>query len=116
MIRIKGNFSDGGNGNGASIDMNNATRIQRIKIDYDPFDDDIVQIVDRFTPWKQHTMKGDKDGSNDQSRCIGNKESKIKKARRKRKSKREFNALIFGDYHPFGDNLVKTKEQFRPWK
>ena len=32
------------------------------------------------------------------------------------KGKRDFNALSFGDYHPFGDDLVQTKDRFRPWK
>jgi len=93
----KGNFGDGGNGNGTPIDMDNAPRIQRIKIDYHPFGDDLVQTEDQFIPWKQHAMKGGKDGSNGRSHGVGNEESKIKKARRKRKGKRDFNVLSFGD-------------------
>ena len=61
-----GNFDDGGNGNGTPVDMNNKPRIQRIKVDYHPFGDNLVQMEDRLKPWKQHTMKGNKDGSNGQ--------------------------------------------------
>jgi len=79
---------------GIPTDLEDAPpRIKCVKIDYHPFDD-LVVTAEKKIPWKKTAANGDggtgKGGANGQ-------QSTIEKRRKKRKAKRDFNVLSFGD-------------------
>ena len=72
---------------GIPSDMDDAPpRIKSIRIDHHPFDD-LVKTAEVKIPWKGET---DVKGGN-------NKQTTMEKRRKKRKGKRDFNVLSFGD-------------------
>lgn len=68
-------------------------RIKNVKIDYHPFDD-LVVTAEKKIPWKINTADGDNRGTGGGN---NGKQSTMEKKRKKRKGKRDFNVLSFGD-------------------
>ncbi|KAL3804682.1 hypothetical protein HJC23_008497 [Cyclotella cryptica] len=73
---------------GCPVDMTDAPpRIKGVKVDYHPFQD-LVATSERLVPWKIDAKRAGSDGK---------VQSEIEKRRKKRKGKRDFNVLSFGD-------------------
>ncbi|KAL7521330.1 hypothetical protein ACHAWX_006011 [Stephanocyclus meneghinianus] len=79
------------------VDMTDSPpRIHGVKIDYHPFQD-LVATAERLVPWKIDAETGDSHGKG---------QSEIEKRRKKRKGKRDFNVLSFGDEEKDYDAIV----------
>ncbi len=67
--------------------LDNPPRIKSVRVNYHPFDDLVVTSDDKI-PWKEKTRDGGGEGKH---------QSAMEIRRKKRKGKRDFNVLSFGD-------------------
>ena len=89
---------------GVPTDMSDAPpRIKSVKVDYHPFED-LVVTPDKHIPWKDST-KGHGEGGKE------GKQSTMEKRRKKRKGKRDFNVLSFGDEERNYEDVAKKSSK-----
>ncbi|KAL7452433.1 hypothetical protein ACHAWC_004155 [Mediolabrus comicus] len=70
--------------------------IKSVKIDYHPFED-LVVTAEKKIPWKNSIAAADNDSGGASRKGNSGQRSTMEKRRKKRKGKRDFNVLSFGD-------------------